>query len=59
MCHAVRCRICGKATWVGCGDHVEEALAGIPDEYRCAGHGSGHTAGRAHAAAGDEAPRTS
>jgi len=40
MCRAVRCRTCSKATWAGCGDHVEEALAGIPDEDRCPGHGS-------------------
>ncbi|MEJ0014559.1 MAG: hypothetical protein WDN07_03115 [Actinomycetota bacterium] len=35
MCTAVRCQICGKATWVGCGDHVEEALARFSDEQRC------------------------
>ncbi len=38
MCHPVRCRICGKVTWSGCGDHVEQALAGVPSELRCAGH---------------------
>jgi len=40
MCRAVRCRTCGKATWAGCGDHVEEALAGIAAEDRCSGHAS-------------------
>jgi hypothetical protein len=25
-------------TWVGCGDHVEEALAGVPVADRCPGH---------------------
>ena len=38
MCHAVVCRTCGKATWAGCGLHVEQALAGIPQHQRCAGH---------------------
>ena len=38
VCQPVLCRICGKVTWTGCGDHVEQALAGIPDEMRCAGH---------------------
>ena len=38
MCRAVRCRICGMVTWVGCGDHVEEALAGVPVADRCPGH---------------------
>jgi hypothetical protein len=35
MCVAVRCGTCGKVTWAGCGDHVEEALAGIPEELLC------------------------
>jgi hypothetical protein len=39
VCHPVLCRICGKVTWSGCGDHVEQALAGIPTELRCTGHG--------------------
>ncbi|CAA9321910.1 MAG: hypothetical protein AVDCRST_MAG24-383 [uncultured Nocardioidaceae bacterium] len=38
MCHPVRCRVCGKVTWAGCGAHVEQALAGIPEEHLCAGH---------------------
>lgn len=38
MCQKVTCSICGKATWVGCGDHVEEALAGVPQAERCQGH---------------------
>lgn len=40
MCTAVTCRICGKTTWAGCGEHIEEALAGVPTEQRCAGHGT-------------------
>ncbi|MEO5854306.1 MAG: hypothetical protein ABIQ15_17505 [Nocardioides sp.] len=40
MCRAVRCRTCGKATWAGCGDHIEEALAGISTDDRCPGHES-------------------
>lgn len=38
MCRAVRCRTCGKTTWAGCGDHVEEALAGVAAQDRCPGH---------------------
>lgn len=38
MCKAVTCRTCGKATWEGCGQHVDEALAGVPAEQRCEGH---------------------
>ncbi len=38
MCSPVICRICGKTTWTGCGQHIEQALAGVPEERRCAGH---------------------
>jgi hypothetical protein len=38
MCSPVRCGICGKITWSGCGLHVEQALAGVPVEQRCPGH---------------------
>ncbi len=35
MCHAVRCRECGKVTWAGCGDHVDQALAGFAPDDLC------------------------
>jgi len=35
MCSAVRCNRCGKATWSGCGQHIEEALAPYPNAQRC------------------------
>jgi len=35
MCRRVTCRTCEKPTWMGCGDHVEEALAGVPQADRC------------------------
>lgn len=35
MCSRVRCGSCGKATWSGCGEHVEQALAGVPESERC------------------------
>ena len=38
MCQQVNCRVCGKATWTGCGQHIEEALAGVPKSARCQGH---------------------
>ncbi len=38
MCQRVVCPICGKPTWAGCGQHVEEALAGVPVAQRCQGH---------------------
>ena len=38
MCRRVTCRTCGKPTWAGCGQHVDEALAGVPASERCPGH---------------------
>lgn len=37
MCRRVTCSNCGKATWSGCGQHIEEALAGVPEAERCDG----------------------
>lgn len=44
MCSPATCPTCGKATWTGCGNHVESALAGIPQSQRCEGHASATTA---------------
>jgi hypothetical protein len=38
MCRAVTCRTCGKTTWSGCGQHVDQVLAGVPRAEQCAGH---------------------
>ncbi len=38
MCRAVTCRKCGKPTWAGCGQHVDQVMRGIPRSQRCAGH---------------------
>lgn len=35
MCSPIRCQSCGRTTWTGCGQHVEEALAGVPTDQRC------------------------
>ena len=35
MCQRVACPRCGKPTWRGCGLHVEQALAGVPEQERC------------------------
>jgi len=40
MCSQVTCRKCGKATWAGCGQHVDQVMRGIPKRERCAGHDS-------------------
>ena len=38
MCHAVKCRTCGKTTWAGCGQHVDQVLRAVPAAQRCPGH---------------------
>jgi hypothetical protein len=38
MCRQVTCRKCGKATWAGCGQHVDQVMRGIPKAERCSGH---------------------
>lgn len=35
MCSQAICDVCGKVTWAGCGQHVEEALAGVPQDQLC------------------------
>ena len=38
MCRQAKCRVCGKTTWAGCGQHVDQVMAGVPRADRCAGH---------------------
>ncbi|GGM48181.1 hypothetical protein ACFFX1_45290 [Dactylosporangium sucinum] len=35
MCRRATCNTCGKATYTGCGNHVDEVLAGVPAAQRC------------------------
>jgi hypothetical protein len=41
VCKAVTCKTCGKTTWAGCGQHVNQVLAGVPRPDRCPGHPRG------------------
>jgi hypothetical protein len=36
MCSKVQCKTCGKPTWQGCGEHIEEALHDVEVADRCA-----------------------
>ena len=38
MCRTVTCRTCGKTTWAGCGQHVDEIMRSVPAGERCKGH---------------------
>ncbi len=35
MCHLITCPTCGKPTWEGCGQHIDQALNGVPQAERC------------------------
>jgi hypothetical protein len=35
MCVRTTCASCGKATYAGCGAHVEQVLRGVPADQRC------------------------
>ncbi|EQC32947.1 hypothetical protein SDRG_09476 [Saprolegnia diclina VS20] len=41
MCFKVNCAVCQKATWQGCGQHIDSALAGVADADRCPGWRTG------------------
>lgn len=38
MCRAVRCRVCSRTTWAGCGRHVAHLAAQTPPGEWCVGH---------------------
>jgi hypothetical protein len=38
MCRAVKCNICGKTTWAGCGQHIAEVRSTVPSGQWCNGH---------------------
>lgn len=35
MCRRVTCDRCGKPTYAGCGQHIEQVLSDVPKEDRC------------------------
>lgn len=40
MCRPVACKECGKTTWAGCGEHVEDVKVQVPADQWCGGHDS-------------------
>ena len=38
MCRPVTCRTCGKTTWAGCGQHVDQVMRRVSAADRCSGH---------------------
>lgn len=37
MCRAVKCDVCGKTTWAGCGQHVNAVKATVAASQWCNG----------------------
>lgn len=37
MCRAATCKVCGKTTWAGCGQHVSQVKRGVPAGQWCGG----------------------
>lgn len=35
MCRPVTCNKCGKTTWAGCGQHVDQVKASVPANQWC------------------------
>ena len=40
MCRPVRCDVCGKTTWAGCGQHIDSVKAQVPAAQWCNGRHS-------------------
>jgi len=38
MCRPVACKQCGKTTWAGCGQHVDQVKATVAPGQWCNGH---------------------
>ncbi|MFT0763294.1 hypothetical protein VRY54_09585 [Actinomyces sp. F1_1611] len=37
MCSPVKCRVCGKTTWAGCGQHIQSVKRSVPAGQWCDG----------------------
>lgn len=44
MCYPVHCRVCGKTTWAGCGQHIDSVQRTVPAAQWCDGHHDAPTA---------------
>lgn len=37
MCSPIKCSVCGKTTWSGCGQHIDSVKAMVPADQWCDG----------------------
>ncbi|MDI2098307.1 hypothetical protein [Ruicaihuangia caeni] len=40
MCRATKCNTCGKTTWTGCGEHIQDVKRQVPASQWCNGQHS-------------------
>ncbi|HWU21946.1 MAG TPA: hypothetical protein VN088_10490 [Nocardioides sp.] len=38
MCYPATCKVCGKTTWSGCGQHVADVRRRVPANQWCNGN---------------------
>nr|WP_082911747.1 hypothetical protein [Enteractinococcus helveticum] len=50
MCRSVKCDVCGKTTWAGCGQHIDVVKASVPAAQWCNGKHSQQEIAAARAA---------
>lgn len=41
MCRPVKCKVCNKTTWAGCGQHIASVKARVPTNDWCDGKHDG------------------
>lgn len=49
MCRPTTCKVCGKTTWAGCGQHINQVKSQVPPQNWCDGQ---HTDAERQAAGG-------
>ncbi|TQL72563.1 hypothetical protein FB556_1223 [Enteractinococcus coprophilus] len=50
MCRSVKCDVCGKTTWAGCGQHIDAVKVSVPAGQWCNGKHSQQEIAAARAA---------
>jgi len=45
MCRRTTCNDCGRPSYAGCGNHVEQVLGDVPADERCPGHAAAERTG--------------
>lgn len=46
MCRPVKCKVCGKTTWAGCGQHIDSVKRSVPAGQWCDGQHQGEQKSR-------------